>query len=107
MRSCPGSWVFVSLMLCSPAEQIASYEAGHTLACVELQQKARKLTEKTLEACQYRRSAPGQVSLGLLQAFLACRRKALMNLCSSMTFRELVPGGPRLRFATALGHTCF
>lgn len=44
------------------ALQVAAYEAGHTAACVELQQKARKLTEKTLEACQYRRLAPGQVS---------------------------------------------
>ncbi|KAK9854470.1 hypothetical protein WJX84_007621 [Apatococcus fuscideae] len=47
----------------SIAERIATYESGHTPACVELQQKACKLTEKTLEACQYRRSAPGQVNL--------------------------------------------
>ncbi len=43
------------------AVQVSVYEAGQTPACQELQQKARKLTEKTLEACQYRRSAPGQV----------------------------------------------
>ncbi|KAK9863470.1 hypothetical protein WJX84_002271 [Apatococcus fuscideae] len=49
------------------AEKVAIYELGHTPACTELQQKARKLTEKTLEVCQYRRSAPGHVTLELPQ----------------------------------------
>ncbi|KAK9840500.1 hypothetical protein WJX74_010779 [Apatococcus lobatus] len=52
----------------SIAKKIAAYESEHTPACLELKQKAHKPIEKTLSACQHRRSAAGQLTLELWHA---------------------------------------